>query len=454
MGLFKKMSDLTKESMDLASSVSSSIVSSLSDIGKKQKGKDEKKEELKEAETVPAETASQEVEASTPTQPVVIDSLAGMETWLQGFMPQAKPSALQALQVQIQVLNFVQSPTMAGMAVDNMMACLNKSLKYAESEVEKEEIREAFTSMVQNFVFFSEARLRYAIESNKEETAKMLSTAGDILSRSVVGVAGLAAGVKAMAGVVVKNVFASPEVQKGFLTSVISWKKNKDELKKKEKEYYELLVGLFDTFDTYAPLVGPSILVHGMLRHYIPYVMDSCKQQKFRLVKDRLAELKRDELYELLGNTSVDVNVLDLARGNISSLASTVTNITKNLGTSKAFTKTAEGDFESISSLVAAVDAQIAKLQHGIDQDNTQIEALEQEVSKLSFINVLARKELNGKIEELTIEKETLAKKLKKAQAWQISIQALKDEAAPIQAEIEACEARLNQIVDKYNIMA
>ena len=454
MGLFKKMSDVAKDGAGLASSLSSSIASSISGIGKSvHKHKDEgKREETKETNVgqVSVETVSNEVEV---IQPVVIDSLAGMETWLQGFMQYAKPSALQALQVQLQVLNFVQSPTMAGMAVDSMLACLNKSLKYAESEVEKDEIREAFTSMVQNFVFVSEARLRYAIESNKEEAAKMLSTAGDVLSRSVVGVASLAGGVKAMARVVVKNVFSSPEVQKGFLTSVISWKNNKAELKKKEKEYYDLLVNLFDLFDTYASLIGPSILVHGMLRHYIPYLMDSCKQQKFKLVKDRLAELKRDEFLELLGNTSVNVNIMDLARGNISSLASTVTNITKNMGTSKAFTKSGEGDFESISSLATAAATQIAKLQHGIEQDSAQIEALEKEVSKLSLINVLKKKELNGKIEELENEKEELARKLKKAQAWQISIQALKDEATPIQAEIEAFEVRLNQVADKYKVI-
>ena len=451
MGLLNKMSDMVKDGAGLASSFSSSIASSLSGIGKNvHKNKSEgEKEEIKE-ELVPVETSSNDLEVS---QPVVIDSLSGMETWLQGFMQHAKPSALQALQVQLQVLNFVQSPTMAGMAVDSMLACLNRSLKYAESEVEKDEIREAFTSMVQNFVFFSEARLRYAIESNKEEASKMLSTAGEVLSRSVVGVAGLAAGMKAMAGVVVKNVFSSPEMQNGFLTSVISWKNNKAELKKKEKEYYDLLVNLFDSFDAYASLIGPSILVYGMLKHYIPYVLDSCKQQKFKLVKDRLAELKRDELFELLGNTSVNINVKDLVTGNISSIANAVTNITKNIGTSKAFTKSAEGDFESISSLAAAASAQIAKLQHEIDQDNARIEALEQEVSKTSFINVMKKKELNGKRDEIESEKEELARKLKKAQAWQISIQALKDEAAPVQAEIEAYEARLNLVADKYKVV-
>lgn len=86
--------------------------------------------------------------------------------------------------------------------------------------------------------------------------------------------ASLAAGSRqAIAGVVIKNVFAMPAVQKKFFGAVVAWIGNKSGLEKKEAEYNESLASLFDSLDMYASLIGPSILVHGMLKRYVPQVM-------------------------------------------------------------------------------------------------------------------------------------------------------------------------------------
>ena len=447
MGLFdkSKLTDIAKGVQNAGNGLASTLSSGLSGLGKK---KNDKKEPAEEAATsdMPEVVEAVPVAASAPaTQPVVIDSLDGMQTWLQSFEATAKPAALQTLQQQIQVLSFVQSPSMTGMAVDTMLASLNRALKYAESEVEKDEIRESFTSMIQNFMFFSEARLQYAIESNKQETAKLLSTAGEMLSHSVKGVASLAAGGRAAtAGVVIKNVFSTPAVQKKFFSAVAAWIGNKTGLEKKEREYHEMLANLFDTLDMYASLIGPSIVVHGMLKRYIPWVMKDYRRKKFKLISDRMAELKRGEVFELISNSSATVSagIKGLMSGNLNTLTDVVTDLSKSLGTSKAFTKSEGGDFETLHSLVK-----------GVALADTQLMALNAELSDVSFLNVFKKKDLCDKMEKLEKEKEELEAKLKKAKDWQMGIQSLQEEAAPIQEEIVAYEARLQAIAAKYSIM-
>ncbi len=458
MGLFdkSKLTDIAKGVQNAGNGLASTLSSGLSGLGKK---KNDKKEPAEEAATsdIPEVVEAVPVAASAPaTQPVVIDSLDGMQTWLQSFEATAKPAALQTLQQQIQVLSFVQSPSMTGMAVDTMLASLNRALKYAESEVEKDEIRESFTSMIQNFMFFSEARLQYAIESNKQETAKLLSTAGEMLSHSVKGVASLAAGGRAAtAGVVIKNVFSTPAVQKKFFSAVAAWIGNKTGLEKKEREYNEMLANLFDTLDMYASLIGPSIVVHGMLKRYIPWVMKDYRRKKFKLISDRMAELKRGEVFELISNSSATVSagIKGLMSGNLNTLTDVVTDLSKSLGTSKAFTKSEGGDFETLHSLVTAGEAQIDRLEQGVALADTQLMALNAELSDVSFLNVFKKKDLCDKMEKLEKEKEELEAKLKKAKDWQMGIQSLQEEAAPIQEEIVAYEARLQAIAAKYSIM-
>ena len=457
MGLLDKLknNDITRSISERGANLTSAISTGLSGMGKKHgenKAATEENAATEALAVVEAEPAAPVKTARTENQPLVIDSLTTMQTWLEGFEATAKPAALQTLQQQIQVLNFVQSPTMAGMAVDNMMTSLNRALKYAETEIEKDEIREAFTSMIQNFMFFTEARLRYAIESNREETAKLLSTAGELLSNSVKGVASLAAeDRRATVGVVIKNIFAQPEVQKQFFSAVVKWIGNKTGLQKKEAEYNESLANLFDTLDMYASLIGPSILVHGMLKRYIPQVMDSYRQKKYKLISDRMSDLKRDEVFDLISNTSI--NVKDIVSGNIGAITGAVADIGKKMGTTKAFTKTGEADYETICSLNTAATSQIDSLEHQLAEIDAQAMALAKEISETSFFQLKKKSELSESLGKLEKEKESIEPKLKKAKAWQSSIEGLLKEAAPVKEDVDAYEARLNAIVAKFSIM-
>ena len=74
-----------------------------------------------------------------------IDSVDSLNCYLQSLQADASPAVMMALQSQLQVLKYVQSPSMMLMAVDNIMLCLHKALKSAEDETTKENLKETFS---------------------------------------------------------------------------------------------------------------------------------------------------------------------------------------------------------------------------------------------------------------------------------------------------------------------
>lgn len=91
---------------------------------------------------------------------------------------------------------------------------------------QKEDARETFSIMIHNFMFFSEARLRYAADQNKQEASMLLEQAGSMLTKSVMGVATMAltggASLASIGNVVIKNVAQSSEFQSGFFGKLAS----------------------------------------------------------------------------------------------------------------------------------------------------------------------------------------------------------------------------------------
>ncbi|MDD6642353.1 MAG: TerB family tellurite resistance protein [Bacteroidales bacterium] len=199
----------------------------------------------------------------------IIQSEGQMTSWLESVSSQTKsPTIMKVIDAQLQVIKFVKAPNLLGMVLDNMIAALHQTLREASSEKEKTEIRESMSLMIQNLIFFSDAQLHYAIDKNKQEAKQLLSTAGDMLAKSVASVASLAAGPEGVAGVVIKNIFASDEMQNGFFGRLIGWIMDKKQIEKHKADFDIALKNLFDTFDRYSSLIGPSVQIHGMLHRY------------------------------------------------------------------------------------------------------------------------------------------------------------------------------------------
>lgn len=210
-----------------------------------------------------------------PSKPQVITTFDDMSKWLTSIQTGASPAVRQAISAQMQVIRFVQSPTLVDTTFDTLLHSLKKSLELAKNETETEGIRESFCLMIQNYVFFMDAKLQMVINSNKEEGRKLFDEAGELLSNSVKDVALLAisgANSKSIGQTVVQNLF-SPENEgriRGFFKSFFSYFKKEQIAYENRKEFYDTLQKIFSKLGESRNLIGESDIIAGTIKRYLP----------------------------------------------------------------------------------------------------------------------------------------------------------------------------------------
>ena len=354
---------------------------------------------------------------------VIIQSEGQMVAWLNSISAQTKsPAILKVINAQLQVIQFVNAPSLLGMVLDNMIAVLHQTLREASSEKEKVELRETISLMIQNLIFFADAQLHYAVDKNKQEAKQILSTAGDMLAKSVANVASLAGGPAVVARVVIKNIFASEEMQNGFFGKLIGWIMDRGQIEKRKEDFDTSLKNLFDTFDKYATLIGPSIQIHGMLHRYENQLVNKKSIESYnglycQFVKD--VEFLNDKGFELDSNESLENFETLLAPLNISLdensedrdgvlqtigkiyLGTTITNKISRTLLGKNGTK----DDGSIASFNLDFLSQTKEqFDHYIEKYSSRIESLTKEIEGLSFMKFSAKKEFEQQRQDATNE--------------------------------------------------
>lgn len=301
------------------------ILSSLMDLAKEAIGIDEN-DEVDEGNL-----SLQEETEETPNTPVVmtetpkeINSLEQMGAWLASLESGASVSVQEAVKAQMQVIKFIQSPTLVDTTLDTLILSLKKSLKKASDENEKEHLRESFSLMIQNYVFFFDARMQYAINENKEEARQIFLQAGEMLSNSVKDVALMAvSGIKKaeVAAVAVHNLFDDNDNNNSASLFARIWKWwNKDKIiAEKREEFYVTLYNICKKLGKYQPLIGESMLINGMIERYTPAICDyvsekALEQNELEDWQDQLDEIESDrqmqiETVDLLINSNSNMGV-------------------------------------------------------------------------------------------------------------------------------------------------
>ena len=218
----------------------------------------------------------------TESGEITIQTLQGMESFLETNQAMLSPALQQTIQTQLQVLSFVQSPALTGMAVDNMLFCLDKSIKETTNEDEKNLVREQFCSMIQTFIFFMEARILQLERSTRKQGEQLLMQAGEMLSKNVSNIAlqAIAPHAKAIKKIIVNNVFEDPAMIESFTHNALSWLSDKKQITSKRKDFDRTLQDMFVSFDHYYPLIGNSILIHGMLTKYTDQLVDRYEEDR------------------------------------------------------------------------------------------------------------------------------------------------------------------------------
>ena len=438
-GLIDKVSDVTKNIAEITEQKAS-------EIKEQREQKQAEKEELLRLE------AEEATGYYMRDGKLIISSIDGMKTWLSNLGQDTTPALMQTLQMQLQVLKQVQSPSMTGMALDNMILCLSKAVNTAQNDTELVNIREAFASMIQNYFFMQEANLRCAQLKSKEEGAKLLTQAGELLSDAVTKTASaLTGGTLDMATTVVRNIFESEEIQKGDIKNLFAWIGDKKQLKAKEKEFNDTLEMLFDTLDLHAALLGPSILIKGMLSRYRKSIIEYRQNEKLQMYIERGHKIDAQKLAELssgIASTTLGLvgpNKLGAVSGVLKSLNSIAGLVADKINSNKTGL-----DIQAYCTLQDALEVECNKLQGEVTKMEEEITSLKHQHKELGMLQFTEKKELQQKIDLKIEEKDVVYNALKTTREKLAEMKQLFPDAYAVNAELDQLEKKLMGVENKF----
>lgn len=250
-----------------------------------------------------AEKESQSSQKENITQPtekkIVISSLDDMSLWLENLSQDSPITVKSALESQLEIIRYIKSPTLIDTTFDTLILNLKKSLSLTDSEDMKNEIRERFTLMMQNYIFFLDARLQTSLSSKNKESKALLNTAGEMLCKSVISTATLAIPGGQLAsiasGIIIKNVFSSDSKDFTQFFNIFKLFQNKqEEIETKKNEFYTTIKNIILKFDKYHELIGPSILINGIIERYAEPVSDYAFNSSINNINTEISNTQKE----------------------------------------------------------------------------------------------------------------------------------------------------------------
>lgn len=438
-GLIDKVSDVTKNIAEITEQKAS-------EIKEQREHKQAEKEELLRLE------AEEATGYYMRDGKLIISTIDGMKTWLTNLGQDTTPALMQTLQMQLQVLKHVQSPSMTGMALDNMILCLSKAVNTAQNDTELANIREAFASMIQNYFFMQEANLRCAQLKDREEGAKLLTQAGEMLSDAVTKTAtALTGSTIDMATTVVRNIFEAEAVQKGYIKNLFAWIGDKKQLKAKEKEFNQTLEMLFDTCDRHAALLGPSILIKGMLSRYRKAILEYHQNEKLQMYIDRGHKIDAQKLSDLSSGVVATTTAIVTKRplkalsGLTMALSGAAGLVADKINSNKTGL-----DIKAYCTLQDALEVECNKLQEELSKMDGEITSLKQQHKELGMLQFAEKKELQQNIDLKTEEKDAVYHALKATREKLSEMKQLFPDAYAVNTELNQLEEKLIAIENKF----
>ena len=218
---------------------------------------------------------------TTPTaQLTKAKNLQEVEVALQQIAETANESLAAALNAQIQVLKYVQSPKLYDSSFDLLFANVRKAIKMTDSSKEKEVIREKAVVMLNNYVFFMQAKIDYDTAVQREEYATLMEDAIVTLGESVADIATAAAtagagvAAKASAKVAIKNAVVNSFAKQmgkgedGIVAKFVRWCNKSSALQQRNEEFLETLFSLFCKLAKHKKLIGKSSIISGLIERH------------------------------------------------------------------------------------------------------------------------------------------------------------------------------------------
>ena len=400
------------------------------------------------SESIGSATKDTPVDKPQETLPQVINTPDEFYDALIDIRGEMSPSLLQVIKSQLQVLGVVNSSTMTGMMIDNLVQGLKLSLESADPAMTAS-IKQSYIQMIQNYVFMAEAKMHYMVDKNKDEAKRLLGECSKMLADSFMDAAMIAipAG---KAGKILKSVNKSmftPRISNGDLISkIVSFVNTKKVIEEKEKEFYDTVENLFDTFDKHPQIFGTSIIINGMLAKYKKILVARYTAEKVKIIKNQVSISELEKLSALSDNllkSLKKISVTEMVKG----VAGTAIKGALDIFTAR---KSAQFDLEAFFVLHDSLSRQQEEVKLALDEAEKELTVLKEKHKDIGFFHFSEKKESSAKIDEQMkviqeCKKDVLAtqKKLK-------SFQNRLPEAKAIKDDIDRYAARLTAIEEKY----
>lgn len=222
---------------------------------------------------------SRKESAQSPSGPLPrnIRTVEDMANYLETLAQQANESTEAALQAQLQVIRYIQSPKLYDSSFDLLFKNLKKALKYADSPRMREMIQERATIMIQNYMFFMNAKLQFEVEVNREEYRELMEDACKMLAESSAEVAAMAMPGGTTAKLTLKATIAKTTMQalttkdaKGdsLFTRFYRWCTKSSRAREKQGEFLQTMDSLTAKLYKNREMIGKSDLIAGLIDRY------------------------------------------------------------------------------------------------------------------------------------------------------------------------------------------
>ena len=292
----------------------------------------------------------------------------------------------------------------------------------------------------------AEAKMRYVVDKNKEEANRMLAESGKMLADTFVEIATIAvpAGkAKNIIKSVNKNMFdIKPSSGGDFFSNMVKVFNAKTVIEEKQKEFFDTIENLFDTFEKHSNLFGPSIVINGMLSKYRKILVERYTDSKIKVIKNQksIAELQKASL---LTNDLMNT----LKAGDVWGMVSSGAQSLINAALSR---KAAQYDLQTFFVMYDAFDNEVKELKSNLAAEENRLKELQAQKKQIGLFNFSNKKESKNSIDEQLVRLNQCKNEVSVAENKFKELKALLPEAKALKEEINRYEARLIAIEQRY----
>lgn len=201
---------------------------------------------------------------------------------LSEIASEANKSIANALKAQIQVVKYISSPELYGSTFDLFFKNLSKAIENADKDQE-DEIKEKAGLILNNFVFFMTAKIKYEFESNRVEGQKLLEMAAQGFAETTVDLLAMYYGgapsimMKTNAVKKISECFLTRDESgdNSLLTRFVRWASKGIRAEKKKSEFYTSLDLLASKLVDYQEVIGKNNLISGIFENHYAELLEN-----------------------------------------------------------------------------------------------------------------------------------------------------------------------------------